>query len=898
MVKVSIENAAPPAVDPNEALDEKAYLLSSLVASGDCGCDDTLAVESEVTLATPEDAPIPQGAKVAKWEGAIGFESVLTGDGRYINDQALRWTTPIPLRYVREDVGAHDNAVVVGTITGIERREGGVIWGTGVIDLESEMGQEAYRQVDRKYTNGVSMDLDDVSFELHVAQEVIEEMQTMFEEGSEGMPEFEVAEDGKAIVGKMAPDDEVSVTTDARIRAATIVAIPAFADAVISIVASGFLYGYNPSQARAPKGTPRGGQWIDTPTGLLATAKSAGGGGSSTPFDGAGDGQEAVVNVGGKSFRGRLAPAHGKEEALREMGYSTPDMVRVVNADRDNAAAYKEAITAAKAASPYGMSVDVHDSYEGATLYLTPDGLAGVALENGNVVSGFSHPDNPNRGFVQHAISLAVADGGDHLDCYDTMLPHLYARVGFEPVARMPWNDEYAPEGWDYDLYGQYNGGRPDVVFMKYNPDAFGGTYEPGAGQVVQEWDDGVAAQGYSAASVDALVDASVAHLGALRRDVLGRRQAEGARDESVAVGVGDLSHARSLRRSALTPKGPTAYGYNPGQARAPKGTPIGGQWVDTPTGILAGLASTPGRSTDSLGESVTLSPEDIAAMARSPLTGAHIVDGEFTEERKALHDQIVASYLEGVEPKENPTMFMNGGGPGAGKSSMTKGPNAALTQYPQTRGTDDMTGMFDGTTNPGAVLIDPDSVKAQLPEVRAWRARQQEAMRTGAPIPISEAQWAGASHEESSYLSKRIYAASLERGLDVVYDGTGDGKVASVLKKVDAARAAGYRVEANYLYLDPAEGLSRAVGRAKDTGRNVPLKELSRIYMTLPETFQGVQSGVFDTVRLFDNNVERGQQAILVGESTSIGMDFQIYEQASYDAFMSSADITPVGID
>lgn len=32
------------------------------------------------------------------------------------------------------------------------------------------------------------------------------------------------------------------------------------------------------------------------------------------------------------------------------------------------------------------------------------------------------------------------------------------------------------------------------------------------------------------------------------------------------------------------------AYGYNPEQARAPKGTPIGGQWIDTPTGLLSGV--------------------------------------------------------------------------------------------------------------------------------------------------------------------------------------------------------------------------------------------------------------------------------------------------------------------
>lgn len=40
-------------------------------------------------------------------------------------------------------------------------------------------------------------------------------------------------------------------------------------------------------------------------------------------------------------------------------------------------------------------------------------------------------------------------------------LPRLYGRHGFQPVARVRWNDEYAPDDWDYGRLG-----RPDVVAM------------------------------------------------------------------------------------------------------------------------------------------------------------------------------------------------------------------------------------------------------------------------------------------------------------------------------------------------------------------------------------------------------------------------------------------------
>lgn len=79
-------------------------------------------------------------------------------------------------------------------------------------------------------------------------------------------------------------------------------------------------------------------------------------------------------------------------------------------------------------------------------------------------------------------IRQATALGGHRLDCFDTVLPALYADAGFVPVARLAWNDEYAPGGWDYQLFDTFNGGRPDAVFMAYDSDRVGGIYTPGTG--------------------------------------------------------------------------------------------------------------------------------------------------------------------------------------------------------------------------------------------------------------------------------------------------------------------------------------------------------------------------------------------------------------------------------
>ncbi|UPW06981.1 hypothetical protein M1C57_24150 (plasmid) [Rhodococcus pyridinivorans] len=145
--------------------------------------------------------------------------------------------------------------------------------------------------------------------------------------------------------------------------------------------------------------------------------------------------------------------------------------------------------------NPYAASVYVYDEDEYRTMRLlvTDDGKAGVALKGDEIVSVFAHKDCAHPKSVQSMLSQATALGGRRLDCFDTVLPDLYADAGFVPVARLRWNDDYAPDGWDYETFRTYNGGRPDVVFMAYDPDRVGGDYTPGVGEYVEDYDDGIA---------------------------------------------------------------------------------------------------------------------------------------------------------------------------------------------------------------------------------------------------------------------------------------------------------------------------------------------------------------------------------------------------------------------
>lgn len=146
----------------------------------------------------------------------------------------------------------------------------------------------------------------------------------------------------------------------------------------------------------------------------------------------------------------------------------------------------------------FASSVYVYDKeeYEGMRLFVAEDGSSGYALkyhddiDKWDIVSVFSMPsaapistadgitddDVPVKSgsrMAQCMLLNAIANGGTMLDCFDTVLPDLYASVGFKEVGRDSWNEEYKPDGWDYDTYAAYNGGRPDVVYMEFDPKGY-----------------------------------------------------------------------------------------------------------------------------------------------------------------------------------------------------------------------------------------------------------------------------------------------------------------------------------------------------------------------------------------------------------------------------------------
>jgi hypothetical protein len=177
---------------------------------------------------------------------------------------------------------------------------------------------------------------------------------------------------------------------------------------------------------------------------------------------------------------------HDREltEAVRRRATDrdVPDLGLRETADYE---AFSKALDAARTANRNGAMVDPQSVEEltehGAKTFLNGDGTAGVAVErDGNIVGVFKNPSNHTRKAAQDLLLNAIAAGGDHLDCYvlqpevsQSNLGDIYAQLGFEPVAYLRFNREYADPSWDYDSFGE-----PDVVMWVHNGDSVGTVVE------------------------------------------------------------------------------------------------------------------------------------------------------------------------------------------------------------------------------------------------------------------------------------------------------------------------------------------------------------------------------------------------------------------------------------
>lgn len=159
------------------------------------------------------------------------------------------------------------------------------------------------------------------------------------------------------------------------------------------------------------------------------------------------------------------------KKIFEEAELPTPSFNQLKKNDNKAIDTFKNAIAKAKQSlGGYGASVELKDDYTDINLYLSEDGESGFGIKpNGDIVSVFSN-NKAEGGRSAYMLEMAISQGGRQLDCFDVYLVEIYEAHGFKPVAKMKWNDEYIPEGWNKENFKNYNNGEPDVVFMAYDP--------------------------------------------------------------------------------------------------------------------------------------------------------------------------------------------------------------------------------------------------------------------------------------------------------------------------------------------------------------------------------------------------------------------------------------------
>ena len=127
-----------------------------------------------------------------------------------------------------------------------------------------------------------------------------------------------------------------------------------------------------------------------------------------------------------------------------------------------------------RSTSPFAWAVDpVSEETLKKSTIVENDGTYGVVTEDGDIKGVF----NPNsakqregvpakKNTLAGLIPKAIKAGGIKLDNFDGRLTELYSKNGFRKVSSVPFNEEYAPEGWSKE-----RDGTPDVVAMVYDPD-------------------------------------------------------------------------------------------------------------------------------------------------------------------------------------------------------------------------------------------------------------------------------------------------------------------------------------------------------------------------------------------------------------------------------------------
>ena len=212
-----------------------------------------------------------------------------------------------------------------------------------------------------------------------------------------------------------------------------------------------------------------------------------------------------------------------------------------------------------------------------------------------------------------------------------------------------------------------------------------------------------------------------------------------------------------------------------------------------------------------------------------------------YDESRREVHEKIIAELLDGIPAQEQgqARVFFTGGGYAAGKGSVVKKHADALPPAD----------IFPDDPQ-RALVLDPDRIKAKLPEFDALLAVDPEANLI--------------VYEEAWDISQELQRRAIERNVNVIVDGISNTSADDMLGRVKLFNAAGYQpAKVVYVTIPTDEAVRRARNRAmnakdKADRRYIPEAIMRAVHRDVSATVPDVIARAGDVgleVEVWDND-------------------------------------------
>lgn len=104
--------------------------------------------------------------------------------------------------------------------------------------------------------------------------------------------------------------------------------------------------------------------------------------------------------------------------------------------------------------------------------------------------------------------------------------------------------------------------------------------------------------------------------------------------------------------------------------------------------------------------------------------------------------------------------------------------------------------------------------------------------------------------------IGKRAVAEAVKNRQDIVIDGVGHDSLPKLAKRLQAAKQAGYKINATYVTKDTDQAVKDAGERFAETGRLPPERRIRSSHRDVSRVLPlALKQGLYDSVELYDAN-------------------------------------------